>query len=372
MKKVKVAYVISNIDRWMAFEWIEEHFRNSHIQIDFYLLSNEKGYFYKYLKQKNQVVDWHFLAGKRQYLSIIPWLTRKFITNKYSVVHCHFLDASICGLIAAKLIAVPIRIYTRHHSTSHHEYAKKGVLYDRLCNFLSTKIVAISGVVQQTLIEKEQVSPEQIQLIYHGFKWDDLLQVSNERISSIKNKYDIPNKQIIGVVSRFIELKGIQYIIPAFAQYIKKHPDGVLVLANARGSYSSTIKELLKDIPESNYRLIPFEKDIYALFHCFDVFVHVPINPDIEAFGQIYIEALALGIPSIMTKSGIGNEILNSRNCLLVPYSDSEAIFNSLMKINKNGKYKNQFKEEGPKTVVKKFEILKMMASLKRLYLEFY
>lgn len=40
-----------------------------------------------------------------------------------------------------------------------------------------------------------------------------------------------------------------------------------------------------------------FLKTTMLLFKMFDVFVHVPIDAEIEAFGQIYIEALAVGGP---------------------------------------------------------------------------
>src|SRR5256885_4070776 len=39
-----------------------------------------------------------------------------------------------------------------------------------------------------------------------------------------------------------------------------------------------------------------------------DVFVHAPIAPQVEAFGQVYVEAMAAGVPSVITRAGIRSE----------------------------------------------------------------
>ena len=74
------------------------------------------------------------------------------------MVHTHLFEASLLGLSAAKFTRVKRRIYTRHHSTYHHEYYPKAIKYDRLINFLATEIVAISNNVKEVLRRKEGVA----------------------------------------------------------------------------------------------------------------------------------------------------------------------------------------------------------------------
>jgi glycosyltransferase involved in cell wall biosynthesis len=369
-KKTKVAYVISNIDRWIPFEWIEEHFRDSEIQIEFFLLSENKGYFFNYLKQNGQCVHWLKFKGKLSYPKVITWLLFNFwVLKKFDAVHCHFLDATICGLTVAKIAGIRKRIFTRHHSTSHHEFAPKGVLYDKYCNHISTQIIAISDVVKKTLIEKEGVNANKIVTVHHGFKLEEIREVDDERIQNISAKYQLQGKFVIGVVSRFIELKGLQYIIPAFKEFLKENNSAVLILANARGNYSEKVNFFLKDIPSDNYRLIPFEKDIYALFHNFNIFIHVPINPDIEAFGQIYIEALAAGVPSIFTLSGIAHDfIINETNALIVPYCDSNGIYNAINRLLKDENKSEDLRQNGRKDISQLFGLKTMVDQLTNLY----
>lgn len=369
MSEVKVAWVISNIDRWQPFEWVAKSLKDKGIHVDYYFLAREQGYFYSFIKSLGLEIKWLPFSSKRNYPHLIYTLSKHFKKQKYDVVHCHFVDASVCGLTAAYLSGTPKRIYTRHHSTFHHVYAPKGVYLDKTCNYLSTKIVAISNTVKDILVTREDVNPIKIEVIHHGFDFDTIQNISEERIMHIASKYDLTGELVIGVVSRFIEWKGIQYIIPAFKEFLKNNKDVILVLANARGNYEDRIKILLKDIPAENYRFIPFERDIYALFHNFNIFIHVPINPDIEAFGQIYIEALAASVPSIFTLSGIAHDfIINERNALIVPYCDSNAIYEAISRLLKDENKSEDLRQNGRKDISQLFGLKKMVDQLTNLY----
>ena len=167
-----------------------------------------------------------------------------------------------------------------------------------------------------------------------------------------------------------IELKGIQYIIPAFEMLLDKYPGALLVLANATGDYQNEIKKLLKKLPEKNYREIRFENNIFALYKLFDVFIHTPIEKYSEAFGQTYVEALASGIPSVFTLSGIANEFIEDRrNALVVPYKSSTAIYEAILLLLTDTNLASALIANGKNDVAEKFQLQKMISSLEELYL---
>ena len=91
---------------------------------------------------------------------------------------------------------------------------------------------------------------------------------------------------------------------------------------------------MLKKLPASNYLIIDFEPNLFALYHLFDIYVHAPIDPEIEAFGQTYVEALAAGVPSVFTLSGVAPEFVeHEKNALVVPFQNSEAIFQAISRL---------------------------------------
>lgn len=242
--------------------------------------------------------------------------------------------------------------------------------YDKYVNKLSTHIVSISQVVTRILVEKEKVSAEKIYLIHHGFILQDFAKKNNEKTGLLHQKYNEKgNKPVVGVISRYVNWKGIQYIIPAFKEVLKTYPDAHLILANTNGNFKNEIKQLLKELPEENYTEIVFEKDIFSLYHLFDVFVHTPISVQAEAFGQTYVEALASGIPSVFTLSGVANEfIIDRKNAVVVPYANSESITNSIKLLLDDDHLRNNLTTQGKQDVMDKFALPNMINLLEVLY----
>jgi glycosyltransferase involved in cell wall biosynthesis len=247
------------------------------------------------------------------------------------------------------MLNVKKRIHTRHHATHHHLYFPHAVKYDRWINKLSTKIIAISQNIKNILIEQEQVSSDKVNVVYHGFNFDVFDSISTERTDYLKLKYSIPNDIIVlGMVSRYTHWKGIQYVIPAFKELLKSRSNAILLLANAVGDYTGEIQSLLSTLPQSSYREIKFEHDMPALYKLLDIFLHVPIDAESEAFGQVYVEALAAKLPCVYTLSGIANEfVIDKENALVVPFMDSDSILAAIHVILDDDKFAQEISING-------------------------
>lgn len=89
----------------------------------------------------------------------------------------------------------------------------------------------------------------------------------------------------------------------------------------------------------------------------------------VEAYGQVYVEALAAGIPSIFTLSGIARDFIeNEKNAMVVPFKNSQDILSALEKLHSNESLKNKLIETGRKDVVKLFSFEKSLEQLYQLY----
>jgi len=295
---------------------------------------------------------------------------RQLRKTKPDVVHCHLLYGSLIGLTAAKLAGIKKRFYTRHHSDYHQRYFPKGIKWDKWCNKLATIIVAPSQAVQEVLTNYENVPVGKIKIIHHGFDLAYFENVSPARVAALKEKYNIGNHApVVGVISRFTELKGIQYIIPAFQQLLCVYPDAVLMLFNANGDYKKQIIDQLAAIPAANYRLVPFETDLAAAYGLFHIFIQASTDRTIEAFGQTYVEALAAGVPSVFTLSGIASDFVADRkNALVVPFKDGEAIYKAMLEIMNNPALRQNLITNGRKSIQEKFDLHLMIQKLEHLY----
>jgi glycosyltransferase involved in cell wall biosynthesis len=366
--KKKVTYILSFIEKSLGFEWLVEKIDREKFELSFILLGSKDTAISSFLS-RHQVpfveIEYrskrHFLQGLFSTISEL----RKF---KPDIVHTHLFDGGRIGITAAWLLRIKTRIYTRHYSSYHHDYFPRAVMFDKYINSLSTVIVSISPVVTSVLIQREHVDPQKIVYIPHGFDFSYFVE-KKEEADYLREKYSIREYPVIGVVSRYNELKGIHFIIEAFSRLLKNYPSAHLVLANAEGDYKAVLQNLLREkLPVGRYTEIQFEENNRALYAMFDLFIHVPIAADAEAFGQTYVEALAMKVPSVFTLSGIAHEFVKSDfNALVVGYKNADEIYEAMTRLLSDGALRERLSANGYKSVFP-FTADRMVAQLERLY----
>lgn len=365
----KILYIISEIDKAFEFEWVAQHLKDD-FDLHFILLNptSEHPALTQFLSSLNIPCTIMNYKKNIEIPKIIFTLYYRIKKIQPDIVHTHLLKANLLGLTAAKLAGIKKRIYTRHHSSYNHIYHPNKVWYDHYCNFLATDIIAISPIVKDILINWEKVLPQKIHLIPHGLPFEIFQNVNKEDIALLKKKYNTLDKYpVIGVISRFTEWKGIQFIIPAFEKILHQYPNAYLILAGAHGDYNN-INKLLSHLPPSSFCKITFEKNLPALYKLFDIFIHTPIDEHSEAFGQVYIEAMASEIPIICTMSGIAHQLVkNKRNALVVPYKNSNAIYEAIIQLIKDPTLRNTIIAYA-KEDVKVFSLENKVKLLKELY----
>lgn len=371
-KRRRVVYIVSHIDKAIGFEWIAARVDKERYDLSFILLNDKPSYLATHLREQGVPVTEIRPGGKFRWPLVLMKLVRQLRRQKADVIHTHMYVADILGQLAGKWAGVKTRVYTRHSSNESRKYHNKSRI-DRFVNRNCTHILAISENVRDILIREEGVDPGKIRLIHHGFDLDAFRQVSTEAITRLAARYNPENRHpVIGVVARYSHWKGIQYIIEAYRNLLPEYPGALLILANARkGDYREEIAGLLAALPAGSFVEIEFEHDLFALYRLFDIYVHVPIDPELEAFGQTYVEALASGIPSVFTLSGVAREfIVQERNALVVGFQDAEQIRQAIKRLLSDPSLQERLIEQGIKDVSEKFSLGLMISKLEDLYAE--
>lgn len=364
-----VCYIISDINKAVFFEKTLVSLRDN-CKVSVILINGENGELHQFLIENK--FDFFILNNKKISTSFANILKcRKFLKQlKPDLIHCHLAHANWIGLISARFAGIKKRIYTRHSGELIHLNWKEKTI-DKIQNLFATDIVSISKIIDD-LLKKQGVSSKKRTLIHHGFEIDRFENFNSEEVNRIKKQYNPSNLHpTIGVIARWIEFKGIEYVIQAFEKFIQEEKNAHLLLfgADFNLSYSPVILKALEKIPKENYSIIKFENNVYDLYHLFDIYVHVPINPFCEAFGQTYIEALASGTPSIFTLSGVASEvIIDKENALVVPFADDNAIFNGLKEIHSNSELRKKLISNGKKMVNQNFQFDTYLQKLIDLY----
>lgn len=371
-KRIKVCVVISNVDKAVGFEWLVEHIDHSRFELSFILLNDKRSHLATFLKEKNIGARELEFRSKKDIPGLVLKLRLIFRRERPDVVHTHLFAANLIGQTAARLAGVKKRIYTRHSSNENRRYHNKQWI-DRLVNRLVTHVIAISENVRNVLIAEEDVPQRKIRVLHHGFDLKLFDQVSDERIEKLRSEYNPDGRSpVIGVIARYSHWKGIQHAIPAFERILDEEPNALLLLANAkRGDYAAEIDAQLKALPPGSCHEIEFEHDLFALYRLFDVYVHVPIDAELEAFGQTYVEALASGIPSVFTLSGVAPEFIeHERNALVVDFEHPDAIYSSVKRLLGDADLRGRLVANGRVDVARMFSIEMMIERLEKIYSE--
>lgn len=315
--------------------------------------------------------SWKF-EGRRDYLSTLLRLTRHLRDEQYHAVHAELMWADYVGMPAAWLARVPVRLMTRWHATVHHREHPSGLKYDRVANRLATRIIAPSRVAYRIVTEWEHVPASKVTLLSPPLDFDRFSAPPPADVAAVRARYN-PDRRypVIGVVARWVDWKGIQFVIPAVERLLERYPDLLLLLFNTVGEFGDTLRPLLARLPERNYRVVPFEPMSEALYQIFDLFVHVPVDGFVENFGYVYAEALAAGVPSIFTLSGVATGLVeHMTHCYVVPYQSADAVHDGLRALADNPELARRLGAAGQAITPPEFRPDVHCRALERLYAE--
>lgn len=270
--------------------------------------------------------------------------------------------ACLIGLVASFIARVPKRIFTRHHSDSNYPVNSKSPnlmrakLFDNFCNRVATKVVAVSPLVSELLIINENANSKKVITIDNSISMKP-----KERALRIENSGPFT----IGVISRMTEIKGIEYVAQAFCKLYEMNPNYNLSIVGEASDATDKVLKILENIPQNKFKIIPKIYDVSAFYSSIDVFVHVPIRQDAEAFGLVYLEAIYSGVPCVFTESGIlkNNDELK-RFYKLVDYMSVQDIQNAIEEVF-NGDYENKVL---PLDLVNHFSVNRMIESYVKLW----
>lgn len=367
---MKICYIISDIDKAVYFEQTALALRNNGLDVAYILINCTNKHLHLFLTENGFdvfTIEAGQLIKSRKAIQECKAILKQ---RTPKIVHCHLAQANWIGLWAARLAKIPTRVYTRHSGVPLQLNWKEKVI-DRIQNRLATRIISISKNIDD-LLKKQGVDEKKRCIIHHGFQIERFTHPDSTETNRIKNQYNPKNQSPnIGVIARWMEWKGIHYVIDAFSTLLNEYPQARLYLfgASDNADFSEEIQKKLQQIPARNYCIVPFEQNVYDLYQLFDVYVHVPVNPHCEAFGQTYVEALAAGIPSVFTLSGVAREFVkHEENALVVPFENSQAIFESIVRMIREPKFAETLSERGKKDVKHLFDFQTATQKLVDLY----
>lgn len=275
--------------------------------------------------------------------------------ERIDILHTFLFWANILGRLAGRIARVPIIISGERCINLRKK--KVAILIDRLTSRWADKIVVISKAIKNTLIKREKISPEKIEVVYNG------IDLSSFRIEDKREKDSIPK---VGIVGRLHPDKGHRYFLEAAAQIIKKKPK-VEFRVVGNGPLRKELEALSNKLELSGKVIFAGERrDILKIISSLNILVLSSLE---EGLGNVLLEAMATGKPVVATKvGGVPEVVLDGETGILVPPKNSDALARAILKLLMNRALARGMGQAGRKRVEKYFNIDRMVNETEKVY----
>ena len=302
----------------------------------------------------DRVVSWNSIL-------IIARLLREY---RADLIHTHFIDADLIGLIAAKLTKIPniISIHSYPFPRKRSHCLRYGIL-----SALSGRILCVSKAVQKHFLSVCRANSEKVACVYNGIDLNKFsIAMVRQSPAALKESLGIEkNRIIIGNVSRLVSGKGHRCLLKAFAGVHKINPQSVLLIVGGGYLHKELVK-LSQDLKiHENVVFTGPRSDIAELLNIMDIFIFPAVN---EAFGLCTIEAMAMKKPIVAANHSAMHELIeNNINGILVDPQDPNAISEAVIQLLKSPEIREKI-SIAARAKVDEFSLEKMIAKTESIY----
>jgi len=194
-------------------------------------------------------------------------------------------------------------------------------------------IIAISNYTRQTLIENCRIRPEKVHVVYRGIDLD--IYRPRPVNEALLNRYGLKRElQYILYVGSEDPRKNLATLIDGFARVRQRLP-GVRLLKVGAPHFPQERQKLLARIDQLGLQedihfldQVP-EEDLPQLYNAASIFV---LPSWYEGFGLPALEAMACGVPAVVSDAASLPEVVGPDGLLFSP-NDSEALAAHLLRL---------------------------------------
>ncbi len=237
------------------------------------------------------------------------------------VVQTFHAGSDILGPIAAKITRRRVAIISSRRDMGYTKN-KKLVFVQRFVNSFVDHILSNSMEVKKAVIANEGVRPDKISVIYNGIDFNQELKA--EFVASLRKRYSLSGMKVIGSLGNIRPVKGYSELVEAASLIIEQYPNTFFMVAGL--GVTDVILNRLKELNiEDKFAFIgPIDaSEIYSFLSLLDIYVQPSRS---EGFSNSVLEAMAAGLPVVVTDVGGNKEIVqdNTDGLTIQPLSPAD------------------------------------------------
>lgn len=278
---------------------IYRHMNRDEIQFDFLITEGNSGIFTEEIVSLGghvYTLPKYRIYNHLQYTKAVKGFFAQH--TGYAAVHGHMTSTASIYLPLAKKAGVPLTI--AHARSAGVDSGFKGKLTNIFRSSLPDKcdrMFACSDLAAIAVYGEDNYKNGNVKVMPNAieigrFALDD--QVRNE----IRSRYGVEDKFVVGHVGRFHEAKNHAFLVKAFAKFLEKRPDAVLMFLGD-GPLKSQIEALVDELDAANNaagKISIKDKIIFAGNQS-------PIDPYYKAFDYFWFPSLYEGMPGTVVEA---------------------------------------------------------------------
>ncbi len=281
------------------------------------------------------------------------------------VLHLHTPKDYVSGVVAAKLVRVPVVAMTRHMLLPVKPWMRR--IYNA-----TDAVVCLSQGVRDNLCEQE-IRSAKLHLILGAIDTNDLAErFGAESVCAAKSRELLrrefglePDSVAIGVVGRLVTGKGHTFLLRAFAQL--NAPTAKLIVVGEGALFGSLQEETMRLGLQERVVFAGFRTDVPAILQALDIVV-LP-SDGTEVFPLVVMEAMAAARAVVASRiGGVGEIVEDERTGLLVPPRDVEALATALSRLVFSAALREKLGVAGKLRVQQHFSLTRFLDETEQLY----
>lgn len=289
-------------------------------------------------------------------------LARLFRASRPDIVHTRNVESFFYAGVAARLAGVPVLVHSEHGRTFDDRPLRFHA--QRVLSRGADGIFAVSSQLRDDLVRHVGLPARRVDVLHNG--------VDHRRFASADRRtaraaLGLPEQAfVVGSVGRLAAVKNYPMLLRACAAL---RADDIWLVLAGEGPERSTLERLVEELGlAGRVRLLGHRDDVSQVLAALDVFA-LPSRS--EGMSNTLLEAMAAGLPAVVTRVGGNPEILRDAiDGELVGDDDAAAFAQALGRLARDPSRRAAMGESARRRVAEAFSIEAMVERYARYYLK--
>ena len=259
-------------------------------------------------------------------------------TEQFDIIHSHDWLTYPAGIHAKQVTGKPlvIHVHATDYDRSRGNVNPTVFAIERDGMTYADHIITVSDLTRRTVIEKYGIDPAKVTTVHNA-----VVPLSEELLNVQAQK---PKEKVVTFLGRITMQKGPEYFVEAAAKVLKLDHNVRFVMAGSGDMMDKMIDLAAERGIADRFHFPGFQKgkQVYEILKASDVYMMPSVS---EPFGISPLEAMQMGVPSIISKQSGCAEILT--NVIKTNYWDIDAMADAVYSIINYPAMYQQLREDG-------------------------